>query len=79
MTGTPVEKTNLPNYGVFFDFINRGYLGSIRDFQKSYAIQIEKFKQTNRAEKLRLAISPFILRRLKQTSQLYPTCRKKLY
>ena len=64
MTGTPVEN-KLTELWSIFDFINRGYLGSIRDFQKSYAIPIEKFKQTNRAEKLRLAISPFVLRRLK--------------
>lgn len=64
MTGTPVEN-KLTELWSIFDFINRGYLGSIRDFQKGYAIPIEKFKQSNRAEKLRLAISPFILRRLK--------------
>jgi len=64
MTGTPVEN-KLTELWSIFDFINRGYLGSIRDFQKGYAIPIEKFKQTNRAEKLRMAISPFILRRLK--------------
>lgn len=64
MTGTPVEN-KLTELWSIFDFINRGYLGSIRDFQKSYAIPIEKFKQSARAEKLRLAISPFILRRLK--------------
>lgn len=64
MTGTPVEN-KLTELWSIFDFINRGYLGTIRDFQKSYAIPIEKFKQSNRAEKLRLAISPFILRRLK--------------
>ncbi len=64
MTGTPVEN-KLTELWSIFDFINRGYLGTLRDFQKGYAIPIEKFKQTNRAEKLRLAISPFILRRLK--------------
>ena len=64
MTGTPVEN-KLTELWSIFDFINRGYLGTIRDFQKSYAIPIEKFKQTSRADKLRLAISPFILRRLK--------------
>ena len=64
MTGTPVEN-KLTELWSIFDFINRGYLGSLRDFQKSYAIPIEKFKQNNRAEKLRLAISPFVLRRLK--------------
>lgn len=64
MTGTPVEN-KLTELWSIFDFINKGYLGSIRDFQKSYAIPIEKFKQKARAEKLKLSISPFVLRRLK--------------
>ena len=64
MTGTPVEN-KLTELWSIFDFINKGYLGSIRDFQKSYAIPIERFKQVSRAEKLKLSISPFVLRRLK--------------
>ena len=64
MTGTPVEN-RLNELWSIFDFINKGYLGSLRDFQKSYAIPIEKFKELKRAEKLRLSVSPFVLRRLK--------------
>jgi len=64
MTGTPVEN-RLTELWSIFDFINKGYLGTIREFQKSYAVPIEKFKQTSRAEKLKLSVSPFILRRLK--------------
>ena len=64
MTGTPVEN-RLNELWSIFDFINKGYLGSLRDFQKSYAIPIERFKELKRAEKLRLAVSPFVLRRLK--------------
>ena len=64
MTGTPVEN-RLTELWSIFDFINKGYLGTIREFQKRYAVPIEKFKQTNRAEKLKLSISPFVLRRLK--------------
>ncbi|MGN0006429.1 MAG: DEAD/DEAH box helicase [Candidatus Gastranaerophilaceae bacterium] len=64
MTGTPVEN-RLTELWSIFDFINKGYLGTIREFQKRYALPIEKFKQTNRAEKLKLSISPFVLRRLK--------------
>ena len=64
MTGTPVEN-RLTELWSIFDFINRGYLGSLKDFQKSYAIPIEKFKETSRADKLKLSISPFILRRVK--------------
>ena len=77
MTGTPVEN-KLTELWSIFDFINRGYLGSIRDFQKSYAIPIEKFKQTNRAEKLRLAISPFILRRLKTDKSIISDLPEKV-
>ena len=64
MTGTPVEN-RLTELWSIFDFINKGYLGGLREFQKRYAVPIEKFKQTNRAEKLKLSISPFVLRRLK--------------
>ena len=64
MTGTPVEN-RLNELWSIFDFINKGYLGTLRDFQKSYAIPIERFKELKRAEKLRLSVSPFVLRRLK--------------
>ena len=64
MTGTPVEN-KLTELWSIFDFINKGYLGSIRDFQKCYAIPIERFKQYEQADKLKLSISPFVLRRLK--------------
>lgn len=77
MTGTPVEN-KLTELWSIFDFINRGYLGSIRDFQKSYAIPIEKFKQSSRAEKLRLAISPFILRRLKTDKSIISDLPEKV-
>jgi len=64
MTGTPVEN-RLTELWSIFDFINKGYLGSLKDFQKSYAIPIERFKEKSRATKLKLSVSPFVLRRLK--------------
>ena len=64
MTGTPVEN-RLTELWSIFDFINKGYLGSLKDFQKSYAIPIERFKENSRAAKLKLSVSPFVLRRLK--------------
>ena len=42
MTGTPVEN-RLTELWSIFDFINKGYLGSLKEFQKSYAIPIERF------------------------------------
>lgn len=64
MTGTPVEN-RLSELWSIFDFINKGYLGSLTDFSKNYSIPIERFKELNRAAKLKKAISPFMLRRLK--------------
>ena len=64
MTGTPVENRLVELWSIF-DFINPGYLGTLREFQKSYAIPIERFKETSRATKLKLSVSPFVLRRLK--------------
>ncbi len=64
MTGTPVEN-RLSELWSIFDFINKGYLGSLVDFSKNYSIPIERFKELTRAQKLKKAISPFMLRRLK--------------
>ncbi len=64
MTGTPVEN-RLSELWSIFDFINKGYLGSLTDFSKNYSIPIERFKELTRAAKLKKAISPFMLRRLK--------------
>ena len=64
MTGTPVEN-RLTELWSIFDFINTGYLGTLKEFQKSYAIPIERFKEKSRASKLKLSVSPFVLRRLK--------------
>ncbi len=77
MTGTPVEN-KLTELWSIFDFINKGYLGTIREFQKSYAIPIERFKQYNRADKLKLSISPFLLRRLKTDKSIINDLPEKL-
>ena len=77
MTGTPVEN-KLTELWSIFDFINKGYLGSIREFQKSYAIPIERFKQYNRADKLKLSISPFLMRRLKTDKSIINDLPEKL-
>lgn len=77
MTGTPVEN-RLTELWSIFDFINKGYLGTIREFQKRYAVPIEKFKQTARAEKLKLSISPFVLRRLKTDKSVISDLPEKI-
>lgn len=77
MTGTPVEN-RLTELWSIFDFINRGYLGAIREFQKSYAIPIERFKENSRANKLKMSVSPFILRRLKTDKNVISDLPEKM-
>lgn len=77
MTGTPVEN-RLTELWSIFDFINRGYLGTMREFQKSYAIPIERFKENSRAGKLKMSISPFVLRRLKTDKNVISDLPEKM-
>ncbi len=77
MTGTPVEN-RLTELWSIFDFINHGYLGSLREFQKSYAIPIERFKENSRAAKLKMSVSPFVLRRLKTDKSVITDLPEKM-
>lgn len=77
MTGTPVEN-RLTELWSIFDFINHGYLGGLREFQKSYAIPIERFKENARAIKLKMSVSPFILRRLKTDKNVISDLPEKM-
>lgn len=77
MTGTPVEN-RLTELWSIFDFINRGYLGALKEFQKSYAIPIERFKENSRANKLKMSVSPFVLRRLKTDKNVITDLPEKL-
>ncbi|MDO5437741.1 MAG: DEAD/DEAH box helicase, partial [bacterium] len=77
MTGTPVEN-RLSELWSIFDFINKGYLGTITDFSKNYSMPIEKFKETARAQKLKQAISPFMLRRLKTDKTIISDLPEKI-
>ena len=77
MTGTPVEN-RLTELWSIFDFINKGYLGSLKEFQKSYAVPIERFKEKTRASKLKLSVSPFVLRRLKTDKNVISDLPEKM-
>ena len=61
MTGTPVEN-RLSDLWSIFDFLNKGLLGSAKEFG-NFAKSLKE--NTFGYEKLRRAVSPFILRRLK--------------
>jgi len=64
LTGTPVEN-RLAELWSIMDFLNPGLLGSSEGFRTRYAIPVEKYGQTEPAERLRRITRPYILRRLK--------------
>lgn len=64
LTGTPVEN-RLAELWSIMDFLNPGLLGSSEAFRARYAVPVEKYGQTEPAERLRRITRPYILRRLK--------------
>ena len=64
MSGTPVEN-RLSEYWSIFDFINKGYLNSIKQFRKNYIIPIEKERDLDVLDNFKHITQPFLLRRLK--------------
>ena len=61
MTGTPIEN-DLTNLWSLFDFLNKGLMGTSREF-KDYCKSLEENPEGY--GKLKMMISPFMLRRLK--------------
>jgi SNF2 family DNA or RNA helicase len=65
LTGTPMEN-RLTELWTIFDFINRGYLGSLNRFASNYVNPIEKDRDEEKINAVHRLISPFLLRRTKQ-------------
>ncbi|MGH3856960.1 MAG: DEAD/DEAH box helicase, partial [Pseudonocardiaceae bacterium] len=64
LTGTPVEN-RLAELWSIMDFLNPGLLGSSELFRTRYAIPVERYGQTEPAQRLRAITRPYVLRRLK--------------
>jgi SNF2 family DNA or RNA helicase len=64
LTGTPVEN-RLAELWSIMDFLNPGLLGSAELFRTRYAIPVERYGQTEPAQRLRAITRPYLLRRLK--------------
>ena len=64
MSGTPVEN-RLAEYWSIFDYINKGYLTSLKSFRKNYIVPIEKERNLDVLDNFKQITQPFILRRLK--------------
>ncbi|HED03508.1 MAG TPA: DEAD/DEAH box helicase [Candidatus Fraserbacteria bacterium] len=77
LTGTPVEN-RLSELWSIISFLNPGYLGSAKDFRSSYALPIEKYRDSGRAAALRRLIGPFVLRRLKSDKSIIKDLPEKL-
>ncbi len=69
LSGTPVEN-RLSEYWSIFDYINKGYLTSLKKFRQNYIVPIEKEHNQNVLDNFKLITQPFILRRLKSDKNI---------
>lgn len=69
MSGTPVEN-RLSEYWSIFDFVNKGYLGSLKFFQKEFSNPIERERNQKQLDVFKKITSPFIMRRLKSDKNI---------
>jgi SNF2 family DNA or RNA helicase len=65
LTGTPIEN-RLTELWSILDFLNPGYLGSLREFSHRYVTKIEKTKDAAAIGQVQKLIRPFLLRRVKK-------------
>lgn len=65
LTGTPIENT-IRDLWSQMNFLNKGLLGSLKQFEEKYAKPIEKNDDRKKAVELQKIIKPFLLRRTKE-------------
>ncbi len=65
LTGTPIENT-VRDLWSQMNFLNKGLLGSLKQFEEKYARPIEKNNDRKKATELQSVIKPFLLRRTKE-------------
>lgn len=69
MSGTPVEN-RLSEFWSIMDYTNKGYLGSIKNFNQEYAAPIQVFNDEQVVHKFRKITSPFMMRRMKSDKSI---------
>ena len=69
MTGTPVEN-RLTDIWSIMDFLNPGLLGTPEVFRRRFGVPIERYGDEQRRARLRMAVQPFLLRRLKSDPRI---------
>jgi SNF2 family DNA or RNA helicase len=77
LTGTPVEN-RLSELWSILDFLNPGYLGTHGSFRKRFSVPIERYRDQERAKRLRGLIQPFVLRRLKSDPKVMVELPEKI-
>jgi SNF2 family DNA or RNA helicase len=77
LTGTPVEN-RLSELWSILDFLNKGYLGSQKEFHKKFATPIERYHSNYHADTLKRVIQPFVLRRLKTDKSIIKDLPEKM-
>ena len=77
MSGTPVENW-LSEYWSLFDFVNRGYLGTQKQFGDEFAAPIERERDQQALQRFRRITAPFILRRLKSDRNIIGDLPQKI-
>lgn len=69
LSGTPVEN-NLTEFWTIMDFVNKGYLGTIKNFKADYANPIQQSGDRHCVELFRRITAPFMMRRLKSDKSI---------
>lgn len=69
LSGTPVEN-RLSEYWSIFDFTNKGYLGSIKNFNEDFVKPITIERNHKQIEVFKKITSPFIMRRMKNDKSI---------
>jgi hypothetical protein len=78
LTGTPVEN-RLAELWSIVDFVNPGVLGSAQTFRARYAVPVERYADEDAAARLRQAVRPFLLRRVKNDPAVIDDLPDKRY
>ncbi|MFC7394175.1 DEAD/DEAH box helicase [Scopulibacillus cellulosilyticus] len=77
LTGTPIEN-RLDELWSIMEFLNPGYLGSLKRFREQFVRPIVKENNASKTRTLQKMISPFILRREKTDKRIIKDLPEKL-
>lgn len=69
LTGTPLENSVVDIWSIE-DFLNPGFLGTIAEFKERYEKPIAEEEKSTAASRLKRALEPFVLRRLKSEKEI---------